>query len=111
MRAGELAKRTGVKFETLRYYESVGVLPEPKRASNGYRIYDDRHVEALEFVQSASELGFPLEQVARMTALEAGTAASCKDVAELAHEQLEDVRKRIQSLRAIEKKLKTLVDS
>ncbi|MCA8936481.1 MAG: MerR family transcriptional regulator [Planctomycetes bacterium] len=111
MRAGELTKRAGVNFETLRYYESVGVLPEPRRASNGYRVYDERHLELLEFVQSARELGFTLEQVAQMTALEAGASLSCRDVADLASEQLKDVRNRIRSLRGIEKKLNSLVDS
>lgn len=111
MRAGELARRAGVNFETLRYYENVGVLPEPRRATNGYRVYDHRHAEILEFVQSARELGFSLEQIAQMTSLEADAEVSCRDVADLALEHLVGVRNRIRSLRRIERKLNSLVDS
>lgn len=111
MRAGELARRAGVNFETLRYYENVGVLPEPRRATNGYRVYDHRHAEILAFVQSARELGFSLGEISQMTSLEADVETSCRDVAGLALEHLEDVRNRIRSLRRIERKLKMLVES
>lgn len=59
----ELAVATGIKSETLRFYEKIGVIPEPKRTSHGYRIYPESMVIILQFVKKAKDSGFSLLQI------------------------------------------------
>jgi MerR family mercuric resistance operon transcriptional regulator len=110
MRAGELAMAAGVHFETLRFYEREKVLPEPRRLSNGYRVFDERHVRALRFIHEARELGFSLDEIRSMVQLEA-TGSRCTEVASIAAKQLEDVRAKIRSLKTIARRLEKLVES
>lgn len=63
MLIGELAKSTGVAAHTIRFYESKGLLPKPKRADNGYRHYDTQSAERLALIQFGQGLGFTLEEM------------------------------------------------
>lgn len=56
---GQLAKRTGVGVETVRYYEKIGLLPAPSRTPGNYRSYGSDAVQRLGFVRRARDLGFP----------------------------------------------------
>ncbi|UCR88845.1 MerR family transcriptional regulator [Mycetocola spongiae] len=60
MRRGELARRTGVHPETIRFYEARGIIPAPRRLANGYRDYDEQHVRLLRRAAAARRLGLPL---------------------------------------------------
>lgn len=63
MKIGELADLAVVTTKTIRYYESIGLLPEPARTPAGYRDYDESFLQRLEVVRSARELGMSLEEV------------------------------------------------
>ncbi|MBI3734719.1 MAG: MerR family DNA-binding transcriptional regulator, partial [Chloroflexi bacterium] len=56
----ELTQQTGVPAKTIRYYESIGLLPRPHRAENNYRQYTPADGERLRFIASARSLGFSL---------------------------------------------------
>lgn len=60
---GQVAKSSGVAAKTIRYYEQVGVLPAPRRAVSGYRVYDEPGVERLRFIRRARSLGLPLQEL------------------------------------------------
>lgn len=62
MRIGELAERAGTTPRTLRYYESLGLLPPADRAGNGYRRYGEEHLRMLEQIRTLQEYGFGLEE-------------------------------------------------
>ncbi len=80
LRIAEVADRVGVSTATVRYYEKIGVLPEPERAGNGYRVYDDRIVEQLEFIGRAKQLGCTLDEVADLvTAWDGGECGPVQD--------------------------------
>ena len=64
-----LVERTGVPARTIRYYEAVGVLPPPRRKSNGYRDYDEADVGRVLFVAGARRLDFSLDDIAEILAL------------------------------------------
>ena len=66
MKSGELAHMAGVSVRTLRHYHAIGLLPEPKRAENGYREYDAEHLLRLLRIRQLASLGFSLEQIAPM---------------------------------------------
>jgi MerR family mercuric resistance operon transcriptional regulator len=68
MQRAELARRTGSNLETVRYYEKVGLLPEPPRTAAGYRSYDIAHERRLRFILRARELGFSLEEIRGLAA-------------------------------------------
>ena len=106
---GELAKRAGLGAETVRYYEKVGVLPPAERAANGYRLYDESHLKRLAFVKRSRELGFSLERVRSLLSLADDKSSTCRSVRALAEEHLEDVRKKIADLQAMERVLAAAV--
>jgi len=60
---GQVAKTSGVPAKTIRYYEQIRVLPAPRRAASGYRLYDQPGVERLRFIRRARSLGLPLQQL------------------------------------------------
>lgn len=60
---GELAKRCGVNRETIRYYERVGLLPEPSRTASGYCLFQDTAIERIHFIKQAQSVGFSLEKL------------------------------------------------
>lgn len=58
MNIGQAAKRSGISAKMIRYYEDIGLLPNPKRSDSGYRVYSDDDIKTLSFIQHARELGF-----------------------------------------------------
>ena len=108
MRIGDLAKATGVDIETIRYYEKVGLLPEPGREANGYRTYRQAHLEQLAFIRHCRALDMPLESIRRLLGFVAHPEAECGDINQLIEAQLARVRARLNSLRALESQLAAL---
>ena len=105
LRRVDLSRRTGCNLETIRYYEGIGVMPEPPRTAKGHRVYDDGHVSRLLFVMRARELGFTLEEIRSLLRLVDGGLQTCAEVQILGEEKLADVRSKISDLRRIEKVL------
>lgn len=88
---GDLARRAGVKIETIRYYERVGLLPPPRRTRSGRRQYDEDGLGTLTFIRKARELGFHIEDTRALLALRKADDA-CTDVKAIASRRLEIVR-------------------
>lgn len=109
MRIGELAKLTRSPVETIRYYESVGILPPPMRGDNNYRDYSNVHLRRLGFVRRCRELGFSLAEVRNLLTMIDGSHYSCDEVQEAAAAHLADVRVRLEDLRRLEASLSELV--
>ena len=63
IKIGELAKRTGATVETIRYYEKEGLLPEPSRSAGNYRLYNEEHIEHLQFILHCRALDMALDEV------------------------------------------------
>lgn len=105
LQRAKLAQRTGCNLETIRYYEKIGMMPDPPRTASGYRIYDDSHVARLGFILRARELGFAIEQICGLLDLVDGGTQTCAEVKERTERHLADVRAKIADLRRIEKVL------
>ena len=110
MEIRELAARVGLSTKTIRYYEKVGVLPSPKRRTNGYRIYDENDVERLQFVIGARQLDFTLEDITEILALRDRREAPCKVVLDLLMDKSHEVFQRIEALQKLETSLRELHD-
>lgn len=102
---GVLSRETGVKITTIRYYESIGVLPEGGRTPSGHRVYDAEAVERLNFVRHARELGLDLSAIRELIALQDCPAEECASADDIARRHLVHIRARILQLRALEKEL------
>lgn len=109
IRRSDLARLTGCNLETIRYYENIGVMPDPPRTSKNYRAYDDSHVARLRFVMRSRDLGFTLEEIRDLLGLVDGKAGTCADVQSLASRHIEAVRAKIADLQRIEKVLSETV--
>lgn len=105
MRIKELSQATGVDAETIRYYEKEGLLPAPARQENGYRDYSDRHLERLSFIRHCRALEMPLADVRRLLSALDAPGEPHPDVDRLVQAQIDRVRARLESMRALEKQL------
>lgn len=98
MRIGEVGAAVGVDPPTIRYYESVGVLPEPERMASGYRSYSAEDVERLRFVTLARTLGVGLDDIRQILALRDQGEAPCGYVRGVLDRQVDAVKERISQL-------------
>ena len=105
---GDLSQRCGVKVVTIRYYESVGLMPEPIRTEGGQRRYSDAHVQRLGFIRHARELGFAPAEIDDLLKLSAVPDKSCEDAHAIARDHLQRIEHKIKRLRALKKELTPL---
>lgn len=108
MRIGEVGNAVGVDPPTIRYYESVGVLPEPQRTTSGYRAYSSADVDRLRFVSLARSLGIGLDDIRQILGLRDRGEAPCGYVRGVLDRQVETVDERIQQLQALSEELRRL---
>ena len=105
---GELARRTGVKIETIRYYEKSGVMPSPSRSAAGYRLYGQDHERRLRFIRRCRELGFSMTDIRDLLGLLDDHRYTCGDVRALTLDHADLVKKKIRDLRRLEKTLRQI---
>ena len=108
MRIGELARRSGVAVETIRYYEAQGLLPAPLRLDNNYRNYTQKHLARLHFIRHCRLLDMSLEEIGRLTNLPKGQAEDFSVVHETISSHIKDIEKRIEELTELKQKLQAL---
>lgn len=106
---GELAKQTGTKVVTIRYYEKTGLMPPPPRTAGNYRTYGESHLRRLTFIRRCRELGFTLEQVLELIGFAEEGDKDCCEVDLVAQAQLEAVEHKINDLNAMAKELRRLI--
>jgi Cu(I)-responsive transcriptional regulator len=106
---GDLARLTGVKVPTIRYYESVGLLPPAPRTESNRRQYDDNAVKRLKFIRHARELGFEVEAIRELLDLAEQPQRSCAKVDALAREHLQAITSRIERLMALKAEVESMI--
>jgi DNA-binding transcriptional MerR regulator len=108
---GALAKATDVKVTTIRFYEQIGLLPQPLRAANDRRIYDERTLSRLAFIKHARQLGFAVDAIRVLLELSDNPDRSCEQANVLAAEQLVAVDSKIARLHALRGELQRVVSA
>jgi len=110
MLIGELAEAVGLPARTVRFYERKGLLPDPRRAENGYRVYDDSTLNRLQFIRSAQSAGLTLSEIRSIIEIRDAGAAPCTHVRDLLDAKLAEVKARRDQLAAMERELDALVE-
>jgi MerR family copper efflux transcriptional regulator len=105
LKIGEVAKRSGVGIETLRFYERQGLVGRPARTESGYRLYDESVVEQLEFIRQAQTLGFSLAEIARIISESRAGHSPCAEVREIVRARLAELAERLAELKRYRKEL------
>jgi DNA-binding transcriptional MerR regulator len=108
VRIGELADQLGVTTKGVRFYESIGLLPEPARDRSGYRSYGDGDVERLRFIKTAQRLGLSLDEIKEIVAFRDRGERPCAYVAGVLQRQVAGLDERIREMRRLRDELKTL---
>lgn len=108
---GQVAKSTGLKVTTIRFYEAEGLLAAPKRAANGRRVYSDAEVQRLAFIRHARALGFELDNIRSLLDLTDDPGKSCAEADEIARRHLRVVEERIVQLTQLKTELTRIARS
>jgi MerR family mercuric resistance operon transcriptional regulator len=106
---GQLARKTQVNVETVRFYERKGLLPRPPRRESGYREYPPDAVARLQFIKRAKELGFSLKEILDLFSLRVDPHTSCGDVKKRADHKIADIEEKIRTLQEMKKALTKVV--
>ncbi|MBW3602103.1 MAG: heavy metal-responsive transcriptional regulator [Actinobacteria bacterium] len=109
MRIGQLAGRLGLNTRTVRYYESIGLLPEPERTAGGYRLYGEYDLQRLTFIRTAQRLGLTLDDIGEILAFRERGQTPCGHVVELLQRHARELDQRIAELRELRDELDELV--
>lgn len=111
MNIGEAAKASGVSAKMLRYYESIGLIPQAGRTAAGYRTYGDREVDTLRFIRRARDFGIPMDRVKALVGLWQDQARPSREVKRIALEQVAELDAKIIELIAMRDALGDLARS
>ncbi len=109
MRIGEVAKRSDVGIETIRYYERKGLLADPERRPSGYRQYDESVVARLQFIRRTKELGFTLAEISDFLGLWFDANTRCEHVRARAGQKITDIEAKVRELQKMKRSLKKVI--
>ena len=108
---GEVAKQSGVGVETLRFYESRGLIEPVMRTRSGYRLYDGSVLDRLVFIKKSQAVGFTLDQIAWLVAEAKDGRRPCVEVRHMARERLGELDQRLKELKRYRRELKQTLDA
>lgn len=103
---GQLGRAADTKVETIRYYEKIGLLPEPRRTSGNYRLYAAEHVQRLGFIRRARDLGFSTGDIRELLKLAAHGEQPCEGVDQIVARHLETTAQKIEALMRLRRELR-----
>lgn len=110
MNIGQAARESGLSAKMIRYYESIGLLAPALRSDSGYRLYQAADLHMLGFIKRSRDLGFSLEEVARLLTLWQDRERASADVKQLARKHIDELDRRIGELSQLRDTLVHLVD-
>ena len=106
---GVLSKRTGCNIETVRYYERVGLMPDPERSEGGHRLYAEEHVRRLQFIRRCRGLGFAVEEIRALLGLVDRRDYTCAEVRDITIAHVDEIRRKIGDLRRLERTMDAMI--
>ncbi len=106
---GQLARETGCKIPTIRYYENIGLLPEPGRSEGNTRMFEPAHKARLAFILHCRELGFPQSAIRELLELTDQPESSCESATLISKKHLDGVNQKIAQLTALKAELEHMI--
>lgn len=111
MKIGRLAQSTGLSIQTIRFYESHGLLSPRERTESGYRVFEDADLERLEFIKKAKRVGLSLAEVKDVLAITDQGEATCGHVRKLLAEKVAEADRSLRELREFRLALAALLEN
>ena len=109
-RIGDVAKKTGLSADTLRYYEKIKLLPRVSRNASGIRVYDDKDISRLKFIQRAQKMNFSLAEISDLLKMRENPQNAKDSVRQLTADKLTDIDKQISELTTLQNELRLLLN-
>lgn len=110
MKIGELAEATGLRVDTIRYYEAAGVLPRHRRTEGGYRIFTPDDVGRIEFIKQAKRLGLSLTEIRDILSIQAADQPTCVHVRGVLEAKVQEVEQALRELTEFRSYLRRLLE-
>lgn len=112
LKISELSKKTGLTAHTLRYYEKHGLINASNRSEAGYRFYTDSDVLRVQFVKTARNTGFSLEDIGQLLSIRVDKLShSCQEVTDITRKKLDEVSAKLTELQSMQQTLQLLLES
>lgn len=108
MRIGELADRLGLNPRTIRYYERIALLPDPRRTPAGYRVYGEEDLERVRFIKTAQRLNITLDEIREILALRERRERPCDYVRGVLRREVDAINQRLDELARLRDELVAL---
>jgi len=102
LQIGEVARKTGIGIDAIRFYERARLLSRPARTKGGYRVYQQRELADLAFIQKAQQLGFSLKEIHDLFSIQRHPQEACEHVRSLITQKLAVVRNKVQELQVLD---------
>ncbi len=109
-RIGDISKRLGLTADTLRYYEKIGLLQNISRTASGIRVYNDKDISRLKFIQRAQKMNFTLTEIKDLLQMREDPQHARTEVRELSHRKLAEIETHLQDLTILRNELTLLVN-
>lgn len=106
----KLASRVGTSSDTLRYYERIGLLPEPARSPGGYRLYGDEAVERVSFIKRAQRFGLRLEEIGELLAIRERGMCPCGSTRRMLEAKLTELTGEMEALHRLRDDIQLMID-
>ncbi len=110
LRIGDVTKQLGLSADTLRYYEKIKLLPRVARTESGIRIYDDKDISRLKFIQRAQRMNFSLAEIADLLSMRSDPQHARDDVRQLTADKLNDIEAQLDDLKTLRNELTLLLN-
>lgn len=108
MKIGELAKKTGLSIDSIRFYEKSGLIRNPNRTEGGYREFNKDEISTIVFISHCRALDIPISEIKKLLYVRSSSAKSCREANQIIESQLLKLRERIKSMKTLEKQLAQL---
>jgi MerR family mercuric resistance operon transcriptional regulator len=108
---GQLARQSGVRVETVKFYQRRGLIEQPPRPDSGFRKYPPEIVRQIRFIRRAKELGFSLQEIGELLSLRVAPGTSCREIKARAEAKLADIQQKQRDLEKMETILRQLAET
>lgn len=108
---GQFAKINGVNVETVRFYERIGLIPQPSKPVKGFRMYSDEEACRIKFIKKAKDLGFTLSEIEQLMSLREKSDDLCSNISLALEKKIEDIERKVESYQNILNLLRRMHDA